>query len=151
MCRTSSLCSSPGKRFLAVFLVLAVASLLSGCSFWAVRGPGSQIGGRDCTTSLVAPVVDGVFAAGAVAGGVSAAGTPPCNSNVPFGCILNLPPAMHEAAGVLIGLAVLEAAAATYGGIQVAACRDAKARVAIPASSVKPAPGFDPRADGLVR
>ena len=53
---------------------------------------------------------------------------------------MDLTPEEHGAGAVLIGLGVLEAAAATYGGIKVAACHEVKARLAIPASQLRPAP-----------
>jgi len=126
------------KRMLSVLLLVAVPVLTSGCSFWAVRGPSSTRD-RDCTESVAAPVVDGVLAATALAGGVAGASTSSCSN-----CFADLSSATRGAGAVLIGLGVLEAAAATYGGIKVAACREVKARLEIPASQLRPAPALTP-------
>lgn len=88
---------------------------------------------------MAAPVVDGVLAAGAFTGGVLSASAPACTS-----CFLDFTPAEHRAGAVLIGLGVLEAAAATYGGIKVAACHEVKAKLAIPPSQLRPAPVWSP-------
>jgi hypothetical protein len=129
-----------------VLLFLAsVAGSGTGCSFWAVRGPDHNAArGGDCTSSVAAPVVDGVLAAAALTGGALAANAPSCQSTGPWSCFLDLTPAEHGAGVALIGLGVLEAAAATYGGIKVAACHEMKARLAIPASQLRPAPGWSP-------
>jgi hypothetical protein len=120
-------------------LFLCLLLLAPGCSFWAVRGPERAPGG-DCTSSVAAPVVDGLLAAAAFTGGALAVSAPACKSTGPWSCFMDLTPEEHGAGAVLIGLGVLEAAAATYGGIKVAACHEVKARLAIPASQLRPAP-----------
>ena len=125
-------------------LLCSVLLVLPGCSFWAVRGPDLRVrGGGDCTTSVAAPVVDGIFAAGAIAGGAYAVNTPPCDPRGPssgfFGpCFFDMTPAVHGAGRFLIGLAVLEAVASTYGGFKVAACHEAKAEAQLPFTRGKP-------------
>lgn len=126
-------------------LLLSLLLLVPGCSFWAVRGPDrSAAQGGNCTSSVAAPVIDGVLAAGAFTGGVLAASAPSCP-----GCFLDFTPAEHGSGAVLIGLGVLEAAAATYGGIRVAACHEVKARLAIPPGQLRPAPVWSPGTNAL--
>src|SRR5215813_11871062 len=119
-------------------LILCLLLLAPGCSFWAVRGP-ERMGG-DCTSSVAAPVVDGVLAATAFTSGVVALNAPSCQATGGWSCFMDLSGAAHGAGTVLIGVGVLEAAAATYGGIKVAACHEVKARMSIPASQLRPAP-----------
>jgi len=131
-------------RSLVAVLLCSILPVLPGCSFWAVRGPNARVrGGGDCTTSVAAPVTDGIFAVGAIAGGAYAASRPPCDPRGPsngfFGpCFIDMTPAIHGAGGFLIGFAVLEAAAAIYGGTKVAACHEAKAEVQLPLTRGKP-------------
>jgi hypothetical protein len=130
----------PSTR-LFVFCLL-VPFLLPGCSFWAVRGPDSSVrGGGNCTSSVAAPVVDGVIAAGFLGLGVSAAGTPSCT-----GCWVDLSGTARGAGAGLIALAVLEAAAATYGGIKAGACREAKKELSMPVAQLEPASALQPGA-----
>jgi len=122
---------------------------LPGCSFWAVRGPNRSVaGGGDCSTSVVAPVVDGILAASFIGLGAAGASTPSCNPNVGgrdtlFGpCFMDLS-GVEQGAGVgLIAIGVLEAAAATYGAVQVSACHQAKKVLVTPGSRPVPAPAF---------
>ena len=122
-------------------LFLCLLLLVPGCSFWAVRGPERV--GSDCTSSVAAPVIDGVLAATAFTSGAVALNAPSCQQTGPWACFMDLTPAEHGAGAVLIGVGVLEAAAATYGGIKVAACHEMKARMAIPASQLRPAPAWN--------
>jgi len=134
------------KRPSPAFAALLSSTLLvfPGCSFWAVRGPDSRVrGGGDCTTSVAAPVTDGIFAAGAIAGGAYAVSQSPCDprartSSLLGPCFLDLTPAIHQGGAILIGFAVLEAAAATYGGLKVAACHEAKAEAQVPLTRGRP-------------
>jgi hypothetical protein len=113
-----------------------------------VRGPDrSAKDGGDCTTTVIAPVVDGLFAATALGTGVAASIKPPCDPSRPssgfFGpCLLDFTPQEHAAGAGLIALSVLEATAATYGGLKVAACREAKQKMAIPPSELEAAPSL---------
>jgi hypothetical protein len=116
---------------IAVLLCSALL-VLPGCSFWAVRGPDSRVrGGGECTTSPVAPVVDGIFAAAALGTGIAAVGTQSCDPRAPssgsFGpCFIDLSGAAHGAGAGLMAVSVIEAVATTYGAVKVAACRKAK-------------------------
>ncbi|HVP60393.1 MAG TPA: hypothetical protein VMT11_07535 [Myxococcaceae bacterium] len=123
---------------LVSFCVVAGAS--SGCSFWATRPPSrSELGGGGCTTSAAAPVVDGVLGAGFLGVGVAGASTQACQS-----CWVDLSRGVQTAGVVAIGLGLVEAAAATYGSLQVAACREARKQLEMPvflgSAAPRPAP-----------
>jgi hypothetical protein len=123
---------------------------LPGCSFWAVRGPNPSVpGGGDCSTSAVAPVVDGVLAASFIGLGAAGAAAQSCsgtNSSSSFGfgpCFLDFSGAEQEAGVGLIVIGVIEAAAATYGAVKITACHQAKKElVAPPMSRPVPAPSL---------
>jgi len=134
MCRPSSLCASPVKRLLAVFLLLAVAGPLSGCSYAFVHGPGApgevklDERGRalppseTCTTSNALPIVDTVLGVPAVGAGLLAfliAGSGECNGGW---CGVNTEEV--AAAGVAlaaVGALFLASAVSGYG--RTADCR----------------------------
>ena len=110
------------------------------CSLWAVRGPDRSVpGGGDCTTSPAAPVIDGVLGGGLLALGAAAASSSKGGGG-DWGSV-GAGMAQGASAGAII-LGVAQAAVATYGGIQVAACREAKTKLAIPASQLRPAPAW---------
>ena len=121
---------------------------IPGCSFWAVRGPDRSVrGGGDCSTSVVAPVVDGVLAASLIGLGVAGAATPSCNPQARstgfYGpCFLDFSGVEQAAGGGMIALGVLEAVAASYGAIRVSACNDAKKQLGPPISRSVAAPAF---------
>jgi hypothetical protein len=105
-------------------------------------------GGGDCSTSLAAPVVDGVLAASFIGLGAAGAATQSCSGtsrSTSFGfgpCFLDFS-GVEQGAGVgLIAIGVLEAAAATYGAVQVSACHQAKKALETPAGHPVPAPAF---------
>jgi cytochrome b561 len=122
---------------------------LPGCSFWAVRGPNpSAIAGGDCSTSVAAPVVDGVLAASFIGLGAAGAAAQSCSgtsSSASFGfgpCFLDFSAAEQQAGVGLIVIGVIEAAAATYGAIQVNACHQAKKGLETTAGHSAPTPAF---------
>ena len=123
---------------------------IPGCSFWAVRGPNASVaGGGDCSTSVVAPVIDGVFAASFIGVGVAGAAAPSCSREPgATGCFLDFSGAEHAAGGGLIALGVLEAAAAAYGAAKVSACHEAKKQVAAVTSRPKAALALHPSSSG---
>jgi hypothetical protein len=101
-------------------------------------------GGGNCSTSVAAPIVDGVLAASFVGLGVAGAAAPSCNRQARttdfFGpCFLDFSGAERAAGAGLIALGVLEAVAATYGAAKVNACHDAKKQLEAPASRPAPA------------
>jgi hypothetical protein len=118
---------------------------IPGCSFWAVRGPNASVsGGGDCSTSVVAPVVDSVLAASFVGIGVAGVAAPSCNAQASgasaFGsCFIDFSGAEHGAGAGLIALGVLEAVAATYGAAKVSACHQAKKELE---ATSRPAPAL---------
>src|SRR5262249_5978503 len=102
------LCILGGREFpMGRSLFLLLLLLAPGCSFWAVRGPERV--GADCTSSVAAPVVDGVLAAAALTSGVLALNAPSCQPTGPWSCLLDLTGAEHGAGAVLLGVGVLEA------------------------------------------
>ena len=124
-------------------ILLCLLLLAPGCSFWAVRGPDRNVArGGDCTTSVAAPVVDGVFAAGLLGLGIAGVSDqkPDCSG---WGC-LDFSSAAHGAGWGFIGLAVVETAAMAYGAVNVARCKDVRASVELP-PTVSAAPGLDLR------
>src|SRR5262249_16099698 len=126
-------------------LLLCLLLLAPGCSFWAVRGPDRSVaGGGQCTTSVAAPVVDGILAAGLLGGGIAGVSQtkPNCSPGV-FGCV-DFSGAAQEAWGAASAFGAVEAIAAVYGAMNVASCNDAKASVEVP-RAVNPAPGLDLR------
>ena len=125
----------------SLFLCLLV--LAPGCSFWAVRGPERSVaGGGKCTTSVAAPVVDGVLAAGLLGLGIAGVNDPKPDCSG-WAC-LDFSSAAHGAGWGFIGLAVVETAAMAYGAVNVARCKDVKASVESP-PTVSAAPGLDLR------
>ncbi len=130
-------------------LVLSLLLLCPGCSLWAVRGPAPDLpGGGECTTSVAVPVIDGVLAAGLAGLGVAALaeGKPGCSS-ASWGC-LDYSGAAQGAGAALIALAAVETAAAVYGGVKVARCREAHLGTLGP---VQAAPALDLRYAASVR
>ncbi len=120
--------------------ICAIAGASSGCSFWATRSPSRDVsGGGGCTTSLAAPVVDGILGAGLIGAGVAGASSQACSS-----CWVDMSRAAQTSGAVAITLGLVEAAAATYGGLQVAACREARKQLEMPVflgpSAPRPAP-----------
>ena len=108
--------------------ICAISGVGSGCSFWATRPPSASVqGGGGCTTSAAAPVVDGILGAGFLGVGVAGASAQSCRS-----CFVDFSSAYQTTGAVAIGLGLVEAAAATYGGIQVAACREARKQLETP-------------------
>jgi len=88
-------------------------------------------GGGDCSTSAVAPVVDGVLAASFIGLGAAGTAAQSCSGTSSsaswFGpCFLDFSGVEQQAGVGLIVIGVIEAAAATYGAIQVNACHQAK-------------------------
>jgi hypothetical protein len=133
----------------STWFLLWIQLCLPGCSFWAVRGPDRSVaGGGDCSTSVVAPVVDGVLAASFIGLGAAGAGTPSCDgsgrgSSTFFGpCFLDFSGAEQAAGGALIALGVVEAIAATYGAVKVSACHQAKNELEARAARPVPAPSL---------
>ncbi|HET6980957.1 MAG TPA: hypothetical protein VFI53_02395 [Myxococcaceae bacterium] len=137
------------SRISSCFVLCLLLLGLPGCSFWAVRRPDRSVaGGGDCSTSAVAPVVDGVLAASFIGLGAAGAATKSCSgtsNGTAFGfgpCFLDFS-GVEQGAGVgLIALGVLEAAAATYGAVQVSACHQAKKVLETPGGHPVPAPAF---------
>ena len=136
-----------GRRRSAARLLLAACVALpgTGCSFWAVRGPTSGVrGGGDCTSSVAAPVVDAVLAAGLAATGALAVSQqkPTCRTD---SICVDYSGLSHEAGVVLLGLAAVESAAVISGGVKAGQCLRARTEVEKPWGSVRPAPSLDLR------
>jgi len=109
---------------------------LPGCSFWAVRGPDrSVVGGGDCSTSAVAPVIDGILAASFFGVGVAGATTESCTGN----CWLDFSGVEQGAGWGLMAVGLIEAAAATYGAVKISECHEAKKHLGLPPIS-RPVP-----------
>ena len=121
-------------------LMLCLLLLCPGCSFWAVRGPAPEApAGGDCTTSVAAPVVDGVLAAGTAGLGIAALGDSGDFSG-----------ASHGAGAVLLAVAAVETIAAVYGGSKVGQCQRARVEVPPRTAAARWAPGLDLRAANSV-
>lgn len=104
------------------FFFLASAMFATSCSFLFVSGPpphDQRIGRFDCTTTMAAPVVDGVLAALQVLGLVWAAS----KSDAEVREAAGIP--RDNAIGVSISWAILYTASAVHGASRVSDCRDA--------------------------
>lgn len=134
------------RRSCAWLLLVACVSLPgTGCSFWAVRGPASGLrGGGDCTSSVAAPVIDAVLAAGLAATGALAVSQQKPNCRTEAICV-DFSGVSHEAGVVLLGLAAVEGAAVISGGVKAGQCLRARAEVEKSWGSVRPAPSLDLR------
>jgi len=129
----------------SLLLVACVALPGTGCSFWAVRAPASGArGGGDCTSSVAAPVIDAVLAAGLAATGALAVSQQKPNCRTDSLCV-DLSGVSHEAGVVLLGLAAVESAAVISGGVKAGQCLRAKTEIEKSWGSVRPAPSLDLR------
>ena len=119
---------------LAVVLILSPA-----CSFWAVRGPDHSLGGGNCTTSVAAPVVDGVLAAGFVGLGVAGLSDRGCTGQA---WCFDFTGVSHGVGAGSLAVAAVETAAVVYGSVKIQQCREAKKELIMPAAVPgQPAPG----------
>jgi hypothetical protein len=128
------------RRLALIALVLVLGP---GCSFWAVRGPDwSKPAGGDCTTSAVAPVVDGILAAGFVGVGVAALSEKSgCGGSSSF--CFDYSSISQGAGAAFIALGAIETAAMLYGSVKAAECGRARKELGLPvAARVQPAPAL---------
>lgn len=120
--------------------VLALAGIAaSGCSFAFVHGPPpnhEQSLSFDCTTYVVAPVLDLIWAGLNGVGAIAALSTDPAswNSSTPRG----------EVIGIGLGWLVLSGASAIYGFEKTDSCRAAEAGLAARIHQAPPPATFVP-------
>src|SRR5437763_6160423 len=117
------------RRFPAVLGILS----LCGCSWIFVeRAPANhqQMVAFDCTSSVAAPVLDGVWAGLNLAGALAAAGANEHNWSGPYDTTTTVI--------VGVGWAIVSGASAAYGFAQTNACRQAKDELYARLSSQQP-------------
>jgi hypothetical protein len=131
---------------------LAICFVISlwgpGCALMGVRPDSRWSEGRDCSGPIVAPVVDGLFAASEPAPGAPAGIRPACDPSRPSAgfagpCFIERTSSQQRAGAGSIAVNLVEAAAATYGMLRGRACREASRKLTMPATELAMAPGLD--------
>jgi len=129
-------------------ICVLITMVFPGCALIGVRPESRRGEGGDCSGPIVAPVVDGLFAASERVPGAPDGMRPACDPSRPSAgfagpCFIEHTASQQRAGAGAITVNLVEAAAATYGMLRTRACREASRKLAVPPGQLAMAPRLD--------